>query len=340
MSSIVHRDVPLVCRESVHWSPSIFTMVLGRERVVVPVEFLHLACQWRLVSSSLVLVELSSVAWGGNTNKPMEHERRSRATSAGNPPSPSPSPSPATFVLVHGAWHGGWCWRFVRRVLEKHGHTVRTPTLTGLGERSHLMSADLTMDTCCRDVANVLRYEDLTNVVLVGHSFGGSVISGVAELEPDRVRRLVYLDADVLEDGESPFASVTAEEADRRKELAKATSAGGVSFPPPDPRALGVHDEEQRAFLERHLTPHPISTYESALRLKGRPGEGFPCTYVVCTHPAYDSMNRARARASGYGWEMRDISTGHDLMISAPEKTAQLLMDVVATSESDQPSPK
>ncbi|MGZ0244868.1 MAG: alpha/beta fold hydrolase, partial [Alphaproteobacteria bacterium] len=109
----------------------------------------------------------------------------------------------ASFVLVHGAWHGGWCWRDVRRVLEEHGHTVFTPTLTGLGERSHLLSPDIDLETHIADVINLLVWEELNDVILVGHSYGGMVITGVADQAKDRLRHIVYLDAFLPADGES-----------------------------------------------------------------------------------------------------------------------------------------
>src|SRR5580700_6619085 len=110
---------------------------------------------------------------------------------------------PATFVLVHGAWHGGWCFARVAEILRAQGHRVFTPTLTGLGERVHLASTEITLSTHVTDIVNVVRYEDLHDVVLLGHSYGGMVISGVVEVVPERVGALVYLDAFVPENGES-----------------------------------------------------------------------------------------------------------------------------------------
>jgi pimeloyl-ACP methyl ester carboxylesterase len=114
--------------------------------------------------------------------------------------------SPRTFVLVPGAWHGGWCWRDVAAMLRSAGHTVYTATQTGLGERSHLLSRNITVDTFVDDVANLIRWEQIEQVVLVGHSFGGLSISGVADRMPERLRQLVYLDSLILEDGQTPFS--------------------------------------------------------------------------------------------------------------------------------------
>src|SRR6202162_4659832 len=113
-----------------------------------------------------------------------------------------------TFVLVHGAWHGGWCWSRVADRLRTASHQVFTPTQTGLGERKHLLSKDITLDTFTRDIANVIEAEGLSDVILVGHSFGGNAISGVADAMPDRIRHLVYLDSLMVEGGKSPFDSL------------------------------------------------------------------------------------------------------------------------------------
>jgi len=106
----------------------------------------------------------------------------------------------ATFVLVHGAWHGSWCWKRVRRALQARGHEVFTPTLTGVGERSHLLSRHVNLDTHIGDVVNLIRWEELSDVVLCGHSYGGCVVSGVADRVPNPIGALVYLDAFLLED--------------------------------------------------------------------------------------------------------------------------------------------
>jgi pimeloyl-ACP methyl ester carboxylesterase len=146
-----------------------------------------------------------------------------------------------TFVLVHGAWHGGWCWSRVADRLRAAGHRVFAPTQTGLGERKHLLSKEITLDIFTRDIANVIEAEELTNIVLVGHSFGGLVISGVADAMPERIRHLVYLDSLVVEGGKSPFDSLPPEVASARKKAAE-ESSGGLSLPPPPPSAFGVSD--------------------------------------------------------------------------------------------------
>src|SRR5260221_1599406 len=131
-----------------------------------------------------------------------------------------------TFVLVHGAWHGGWCWSRVADRLRAAGHEVFTPTQTGLGERKHLLSKDITLDTFTGDIVNVIEVEELSSVVLVGHSFGGLAISGVADAMPDRIRHLVYLDSLMAEGGRSPFYSLPPDVVAARRRTAEETSGG------------------------------------------------------------------------------------------------------------------
>lgn len=132
----------------------------------------------------------------------------------------------ATFVLLHGAWHGGWCWSRVAGPLRARGHRVTTPTQTGLGERRHLISRALTLGTFIDDLVNHLVYEDLTDVVLVGHSFGGNAISGAAERVPGRIRELVYLDAMVIEGGRAPFDGLPAGKVAERVRAAEGDGRG------------------------------------------------------------------------------------------------------------------
>src|ERR1700677_1146224 len=141
-----------------------------------------------------------------------------------------------TFVLVHGAWHGGWCWSRVADRLRAAGHQVFTPTQTGLGERKHLLSKDITLDTFTRDIVNVIEAEELTNIVLVGHSFGGMAISGVADAIPERIRHLVYLDSLMVEGGKSPFDSLPTDVVAARRKAAQ-KNRGGFGLPGSPPSA-------------------------------------------------------------------------------------------------------
>ncbi|MFL2840644.1 MAG: alpha/beta fold hydrolase [Pseudohongiellaceae bacterium] len=233
----------------------------------------------------------------------------------------------ATYVLVHGAWHGGWVWRWVRKLLEQNNHQVFTPTMAGLGERAQLMSKNLSIDTLVTDIENNLRDEELQDVILVGHSFGGVVISGVAERLPSRIKQLIYLDAVVLEDGESIFDCMHPNIVSERKKLAN-ESSNGMSLPIPSAEDLGIFDDSQWEFVKQRLTPQPLSTYSTPLTLKQLPGEGKPCTYIVCTNPSYLPLQWARKRVEGYGWPIIPIESGHDAMISAPEALSKILMEM------------
>jgi pimeloyl-ACP methyl ester carboxylesterase len=229
-----------------------------------------------------------------------------------------------TFVLLHGAWHGGWCWERVADLLRMRGHRVTTPTQTGLGERSHLISPSIDLAVFADDLVNHLRWENLSNVVLVGHSFGGNVISGVAELMPELIDRLVYLDALVPTSGKAPFDHLPPEVVAQRIQLAEETS-GGISIPPPSAAAFGVTHPTDAAWLEARLTPHPLKTFMSAQLFRGEPGNGLPSEYILCSDPIYGPLEGARTRARSLGWSITEIATGHDAMVTAPEALADIL---------------
>jgi len=230
-----------------------------------------------------------------------------------------------TFVLLHGAWHGGWCWERVAGQLRARGHRVTTPTQTGLGERAHLMSPDIDLGVFTADLVNHLLWEGLTNVVLVGHSFGGNAISGAAEEVPGRIARLIYLDALVPVSGRTPFDAYPARVATQRIRLAEQTS-GGLSIPPPPATAFGVTDAADAAWLEARLTPHPLNTFTTSQTFRGEPGNGLPVQYIMCNDPIYlDPLVDIRARLKSLGWPVTEIATGHDAMVTAPGALVDLL---------------
>jgi pimeloyl-ACP methyl ester carboxylesterase len=235
-----------------------------------------------------------------------------------------------TFVLVHGAWHGGWCWSRVADRLRSGGHQVFTPTQTGLGERKHLLSKDITLDTFTKDIVNVIEAEELSNVILVGHSFGGLAISGVADAIPDKIRHLVYLDSLMVEGGKKPFDSLPPDVVAARLKAAEETS-GGLSLPAPPPSAFGVSDAKDTDWVKRRLTPHPLGTYTSTLNIKGPVGNNLPRTYIHCTNPSYAALQASRDWVKAQqGWRWADISTGHDAMVMAPEELTKMLIGVTS----------
>lgn len=233
-----------------------------------------------------------------------------------------------TFVLVHGASHGGWCWRSVAELLRGRGHRVTTPTLTGLGERSHLLSGAIDLQTHITDINNHLRFEDLDDIVLVGHSYAGAVITGVADRMADRLGRLIYLDAVLVHHGETLISQVPEPVAEERIRLARET--GGLVMPVPPASAFGVTDLDLSVWLESKLTPHPIKTYLSELRLDGAAGNGLPAAYIICNDPLYRGLAVAHARARQTGWPLHELATGHDAMVIAPARTADLLEAIAA----------
>jgi pimeloyl-ACP methyl ester carboxylesterase len=162
----------------------------------------------------------------------------------------------ATYVLVHGAWHGSWCWKRVRKALQTAGHDVFTPTLTGVGERSHLNSAGVSLSTHIADVANLIRWEELSDVILCGHSYGGCVISGAADRIPDRIRALVYLDAFVPEDGDALTAMLPPGQAQGMRQAAE----DGWKVAPIPAEAFKVNTRDS-AWVNRQCTPQALATF-------------------------------------------------------------------------------
>ncbi|MBK0394899.1 alpha/beta fold hydrolase [Ramlibacter algicola] len=238
-------------------------------------------------------------------------------------------------VLVHGAWHGGWCWDKVRPRLEAAGHRVLAPSLTGLGDREHLRHPIPSLDTHVADIVDLVESEDLHGVVLVGHSYGGMVITGAADALRDRVRHLVYLDAAVPADGQT-FASfvpgITPEDVARREAAFRSMAPDGAWLPPISPAMVGVSDPEDVAWLQRCLRPHPLRTWLDPLRLPHGGHAGLPKTYVLATNPPTTAMGYPRVAeiARGGEWTPREIDCGHDMMVVAPERTASLIAEAAA----------
>jgi pimeloyl-ACP methyl ester carboxylesterase len=230
------------------------------------------------------------------------------------------------YVLLHGAFHGGWCWRDTAAALRAAGHRVTTPTQTGLGERRHLLSAQITLDTFVADLVEHLEAEEIEDAVLVGHSFGGLAVSGAADRVPGRIRHLVYLDSLILEGGQAPFDVLPAEVVAARRALAREHGAG-IAIPAPPPSAFGVPEDHPLAgWVARRLTPHPLGAYETPLRLAHPVGNGRPRTYIACTSPPYAPLARVWDRVRGRpGWARQEIATGHDAMVTAPDALARML---------------
>lgn len=233
-----------------------------------------------------------------------------------------------TYVLVHGAYGGGWIWRDVATALRGQGHRVFTPTQTGLGERSHLLSRQITVETHIEDVASVIRFEDLRDVILVGHSYGGMAVIGVADRLTDRIRHIVYLDALIPENGDTAFTILPAGMADARRKTAVEQGAG-VALPVPGPEAFPIPAGPAKDWFMQRLRPHPIGTYESPVRLTKPAGAGLPATYVAYTDPALASIEPSRQRAKAKaGWQYRELAVPHDVEVPNPEKVVEVLAGI------------
>ena len=232
----------------------------------------------------------------------------------------------ATFVVAHGAWSAGWAWKKMRPLLRERGHALYTPTYTGLGERVHLGSPDVDLDSHIQDVCAVLTMEDLRNVVLVGHSYGGLVATGVADREAGRIAQVVYVDAFVPRDGQSLFDLHPAEVRDRMRGAAQRDGEGWLVPPNPPPPDTPAGD---LAWMAPRRLPHPIRTFEQPIRLFGA-AERLPRTYIYCTRPGPgDGFRQFAQRArTEPGWQYREIDASHNPHITAPDSLAVMLDDV------------
>jgi pimeloyl-ACP methyl ester carboxylesterase len=236
----------------------------------------------------------------------------------------------ATYVLVHGAWHGGWCWRRVASRLRAAGHEVYTPTLTGVGERVHLAGRDVSLSTHVADVANVLRFEDLSEVVLVGHSYARMVVTGVVAHMPERVKDLVYLDAFLPRPGQSLHDLVAPEAAAAQREAADQEGDGWRV--PPFVSILGLTDPADLEWASPKLTPHPLATLSEKLDystpLEDQP---FSRTYILATAPPRPHFAAIHASLEHHpAWRVEQIPTGHDIMLTRPDDLTAILLDLAA----------
>ena len=229
-----------------------------------------------------------------------------------------------TFVLIHGAWHGGWCWRAVSSLLRKAGHEVHAPSLTGLGERRHLVNDRVDLDTHIEDLTQLIEMEDLRDVVLVGHSYGGMVVTGVADRMPARIARLVYLDAFVPENGRCVLDYTLPERAARMRHEGERTG-----FVTPPPMSLwGLTRTEDLDFVGQREVRHPYATMAQPIRLTNiAEAAMIPKTFVYCSSPATGSFDQFAARyRDNPAWRFHELKTGHDAMILVPQEVVKILL--------------
>jgi pimeloyl-ACP methyl ester carboxylesterase len=234
-----------------------------------------------------------------------------------------------TFVLVHGGGHGGWCWQPVARQLRAAGHEVHAPTLSGLGERRHLLDAATGLDTHIEDVAQMLFHEDLRNVVLVGHSYGGMVITGVADLSRERIARLVYLDAAIPEDGERLLDSSPGLAQFDDSRMVEGVRLGLWPETVIGP-LYGLTDPALVAWALPRLAPHPWKSFEDRLELR-QPAAvaALPRAIVNCTSTLHRRPPEMLPRWSNAAY-VREVDTGHDLMLTDPDTVVALLGEIAS----------
>ncbi len=232
-----------------------------------------------------------------------------------------------TYVLVHGAWGGGWKYARVAERLRARGHTVFTPTLTGQGERSHLSSATINLTTHVTDILNVIRYEDLSDVVLAGHSYGGMVITAVADALPEKISALVYVDAFIPQDGQSLFdlniPANTQMFIDRAGMLPGAL--GGLFVPPPPAAFFGVNAKDAPR-VDALAAPHPIATMMEKIKLSGGYRQVKRRIYLHGTAlPRESPFKRFYEQAQREGFEAHALPCGHDIMLDLPDELTEIL---------------
>jgi pimeloyl-ACP methyl ester carboxylesterase len=233
----------------------------------------------------------------------------------------------ATFVLVHGAWQGGWTWSRVTPLLRAQGHGVHTPTLTGVGDRAHLNSPQIGLDTHIQDVVATIQNERLNDVILVGHSYGGQVIAGVASALSGALARLVYLDAFVPNDGESATAQQPETIAHHYKESVRERGFGWL-LPTRKLEVLGVSDPVDVEWLSALMVPHPYKGFNDPVGVTPQ-ALAVPSTFIE----SVDWMRvfqSARDRAQARGWPVHELQTGHQSMTTAPHDLAALLNQIAS----------
>jgi pimeloyl-ACP methyl ester carboxylesterase len=241
----------------------------------------------------------------------------------------------ATYVLVHGGGHGGWCYQPVARLLRAHGHEVYAPSLTGLGERAHLFRCDVDLDCHITDIVNMLHFEDLRDVILAGHSYGGMVITGVADRATDRIGHLVYLDAATPANGQSLVDVAGAMMAAARADSRIVDGVEMCLYPSDDTLLhYGVRDSGQLEWMKARLTPHPWKCFEQPLRLTNEAAlVHIPQSHICSTlFMRFRDVDGLRQKANGRVW---DFDTGHDMMITEPGWVANKLMLLAPDAPTD-----
>lgn len=232
-----------------------------------------------------------------------------------------------TIVLVHGSFHGGWCWSPIVPDLRAAGHDVYTPTLTGMSERHHLVSPGIGLQVNVQDIVGVLEYKDLEDVLLVGHSYGGMVITGAAEHCAERIARLVYLDGFIPEDGQSCW-DINPHSKDRWLERTREAGSDWLC-PPPDPAGRYEVAEADAQWQRDGMTPISLWTHEERIQLPEERATELPRTYIDCTE--YDSFDHMARKAREADFDVAELETGHAPYMTAPQELTEVLLEAAET---------
>ena len=230
----------------------------------------------------------------------------------------------SVYVLVHGAWGGSWCWKAVRRGLQTRGHEVFTPTLSGVGERSHLLSRQVDLNTHIADVVNLIVWEELSDVVLCGHSYGGCVVTGVADQIPDRIGALVYVDAFVPDSGQSLHDTLPVEQ--KAAQVRGAVESGdGWKVPPIAAEIFNVNSKD-RAWMDTQRTPQSLATFQQPLQLTGAIERIKNVTYILATGWDHSPFPQFYEKAKAKGWKTLTMPCGHDIQMDKPGELLEVLL--------------
>ena len=230
----------------------------------------------------------------------------------------------SVYVLVHGAWSGSWCWKGIRRALQSHGHEVFTPSLSGVADRSHLLARDVDLNTHIADVVNLIRWEELSDVVLCGHSYGGCVVSGAADRVADRIGALDYIDAFVPDSGQCLHDTLPAEQRDAQVQGALETGDGWKV--PPIPADVFNTNSRDRVWVERQRTPQSLATFQQPLQLTGAIDRIEDVTYILATDWGPSPFPQFYEKAKAKGWKTLTMACGHDVMLDKPGELSDVLL--------------
>jgi len=236
-----------------------------------------------------------------------------------------------TYVLVHGSHGGGWIWKSVAAILRAQGQVVYTPTLTGLSDRVHLLNCDVNLSTHITDISNLIHYEDLHNVILVGNSYGGMVITGVANTAPERLKMLVYLDAYLPEDGQCELDLWPPQ---MRAAIESAPAANEGFRAPPLPSGFGIYDPDLAEWTSARWTAQPLTTYTEPVPPAKPATKVLPRVYIHCTEgPDYTTslFGHFAGKARVKGWPVIELNAYHTAMLTSPQETAEVLLDIGMT---------